>query len=72
MATEEKKQEEHPVLEKLEAVGQAIVGEIEKIGGVLTGDPLTQAEGDFNLSEGLSHLKESETPSDKKEEKPSK
>ena len=31
---------------------QFIVGEIETIGGVLTGDPLTQAEGEFNVEVG--------------------
>jgi len=31
---------------------QFIFGEIETIGGVLTGDPLTRAEGDFNVEVG--------------------
>jgi len=31
---------------------QFIVGELETIGGVLTGDPLTQAEGEFNVEVG--------------------
>ena len=31
---------------------QFIVGEMETIGGVLTGDPLTQAEGEFNVEVG--------------------
>ncbi|MFN6964276.1 MAG: hypothetical protein ACK4S4_10985 [Pyrinomonadaceae bacterium] len=31
---------------------QFIVGEIETIGGVLTGDPLTRAEGEFNVEVG--------------------
>lgn len=34
---------------------QFIVGEIETIGGVLTGDPLTQAEGEFNVEVGAVH-----------------
>lgn len=37
---------------KLSGFGQYIVGEIETIGGVLTGDPLTQAEGEFNVEVG--------------------
>jgi hypothetical protein len=37
---------------KLSGLGQFIVGEIETIGGVLTGDPLTQAEGEFNVEVG--------------------
>ena len=31
---------------------QAIIGEIEQVGGILTGDPLTQAEGEFNQEVG--------------------
>ncbi len=55
--TEEKKQhDDHSAKEKLEAVGQLIVGEIEKIGGILTGDPMTQAEGNYNLEAGTLHL----------------
>lgn len=37
---------------KLSGFSQYIVGEIESIGGVLTGDPLTQAEGEFNVEVG--------------------
>ena len=36
----------------LSGFSQFIVGEIETIGGVLTGDPLTQAEGEFNVEVG--------------------
>ncbi|MBA2494011.1 MAG: hypothetical protein H0V31_04870, partial [Acidobacteria bacterium] len=34
-----------------------IVGEIETIGGILTGDPITQAEGEFNVEVGTLHQK---------------
>jgi uncharacterized protein YjbJ (UPF0337 family) len=37
---------------KLSGFSQKIIGEIETIGGVLTGDPLTQAEGEFNVEVG--------------------
>ena len=37
---------------KLSGFSQFIVGELETIGGVLTGDPLTQAEGEFNVEVG--------------------
>ena len=37
---------------KLSGFTQFIVGELETIGGVLTGDPLTQAEGEFNVEVG--------------------
>ncbi|MBA3334156.1 MAG: hypothetical protein H0T08_00950 [Acidobacteria bacterium] len=43
--------------ENLESVGQIIVGEIETIGGILTGDPVTRAEGEFNLEVGKLHQK---------------
>lgn len=44
--------EEHGLLDKVSGLGQKIIGEIERIGGVLTGDPLTQAEGEFNVEVG--------------------
>ncbi len=41
--------------ENLKSVGQMIVGEIEAIGGILTGDPVTRAEGEFNVESGILH-----------------
>lgn len=41
--------------ENLESVGQKILGGIETIGGILTGDPLTRAEGEFNMEVGDLH-----------------
>ena len=38
--------------DKISGLGQKIIGEIETIGGVLTGDPNTQAEGEFNVEVG--------------------
>ena len=55
MTDDKKEDEKHPTKEKLEAVGQIILGEIEKIGGILTADPTTQAEGDYNLEAGNLH-----------------
>jgi uncharacterized protein YjbJ (UPF0337 family) len=40
------------IKEKISGLGQKIIGEIETIGGVLTGDPNTQAEGEFNVEVG--------------------
>ncbi len=37
---------------KLSGFGQKIIGEIETIGGILTADPNTQAEGEFNVEVG--------------------
>lgn len=45
--------DERPDLKgRLSGAAQFIIGEIETIGGVLTGDPLTQAEGEFNVEIG--------------------
>jgi hypothetical protein len=38
--------------EKISGFGQKVIGEIETIGGVLTADPTTQAEGEFNVEVG--------------------
>ena len=38
--------------ERVSGMGQVLIGELETIGGVLTGDPLTQAEGEFNVEVG--------------------
>ncbi len=43
---------EHALKDKISAVGQKIIGEVEMIGGVLTGDPNTVAEGEFNAEVG--------------------
>ena len=55
MTDENEKQKESSLGENLAAVGQIIVGQIETIGGVLTGDPVTRAEGDFNVEVGNLH-----------------
>lgn len=47
---------ENPTLEKIESVGQIIIGEIEKIGGVLTADPIAQAEADIVQDAGSRRL----------------
>ena len=38
--------------EKVSGFGQKVIGEIESFGGILTGDPNTQAEGEFNIEVG--------------------
>ncbi len=55
MTDENEEQKESSLGENLAAVGQIIVGQIETIGGVLTGDPVTRAEGDFNVEVGNLH-----------------
>jgi uncharacterized protein YjbJ (UPF0337 family) len=59
------KDNENGLKEKISGLGQKIIGEIETIGGVLTGDPNTQAEGEFNVEvgdirEGLEDANDSE------------
>ncbi len=46
------KSEDHGLLDRVSGLGQKIIGEIETIGGVLTGDPNTAAEGEFNVEVG--------------------
>ncbi len=38
--------------EKISGAGQAILGEIEQLAGVITADPLAQQEGKFNVEVG--------------------
>lgn len=49
---EPEEKEDHGLADKISGFGQKIIGEIETIGGVLTGDPITQAEGEFNVEVG--------------------
>lgn len=44
--------EHHGIKEHIGGVGQRIIGEIERIGGILTADPNTAAEGEFNVEVG--------------------
>lgn len=41
-----------PNQENISATGQIILGEIEKIGGILTANPTAQAEGEYNIEVG--------------------
>jgi len=42
----------HGILENISGLGQAIIGEIETLAGVINADPLAQAEGEFNVEVG--------------------
>ena len=55
MTDENEDKKENRLAENLSAVGQIIIGEIEKIGGILTADPTTQAEGEYNIGAGSLH-----------------
>jgi hypothetical protein len=50
--SENETDEEGGLKEKISGFGQKVIGEIETIGGVLTADPTTQAEGEFNVEVG--------------------
>ena len=50
--SEPEEKERHGLADKVSGLGQKIIGEIETIGGVLTGDPITQAEGEYNVEVG--------------------
>jgi len=60
--------DEHKLRDRVSGFGQKVIGEIESIGGILTGDPNLAAEGEFNVEVGtvLSELEESEEPEEAK------
>jgi len=64
--TDENK-EPNSAKENLKAVGQIIAGELETIGGILTGDPISQAEGELTVDAGTAHLESSEGLTDAEE-----
>ena len=55
MTDKNEEQTENHTVENIESVGQMIIGGIEQIGGILTGDPVTRAEGNFNVAVGSEH-----------------
>ena len=42
----------HSLKDNISGMGQKIIGEVQRIGGILTADPLTEAEGEFNVEVG--------------------
>lgn len=61
--------EQNSTKEKLEGVGQEILGELEIIGGILTADPIAQAEGEFNVEAGTLRRENSDALEDADESK---
>ena len=49
---DEQHEHDHPIADNITGLGQKIIGGIEEIGGILTGDPVTAAEGEFNVEVG--------------------
>ena len=43
---------ENSIADNISGVGQMIIGGIERIGGIITGDPTTRAEGIYNSLAG--------------------
>ena len=71
MTEDTKETEENPKIEKIESVGQIIMGELEKLGGILTADPVSQAEGELTEEAGSVHYDTAEALEDEDEkEKP--
>lgn len=71
--TEDKKNKENPTVEKLESVGQIIIGEMERVGGILTADPISQAEGELAEEAGevrYETAEEMEEDDEREENKP--
>lgn len=68
MTEEMKEHEENTTIEKLESVGQIIMGEMEKIGGILTGDPISQAEGELTEDAGSLRYETADAMEDAEEE----
>ena len=52
MNDKEKDEEKGGLAKNISGLGQKIIGEIETFGGILTGDPITQAEGEYNVEVG--------------------
>lgn len=52
MTEDIKETEKKTSVEKIESVGQIIIGEMEKLGGILTADPISQAEGELTEEAG--------------------
>jgi uncharacterized protein YjbJ (UPF0337 family) len=53
---------------KISGAAQVIIGEIEEIGGILTADPVTRAEGELNVEVGTVR-QEIESDLDEREDK---
>ena len=46
-------QQKDTLKEELSNIGKIIVGELESIGGTLTADPISRAQGDLIADEGI-------------------
>ncbi|MDQ4119976.1 MAG: hypothetical protein M3209_00730 [Acidobacteriota bacterium] len=51
---------EDETTETAESISQQILGGLEIVGGILTADPVTRSEGEFNIEAGAIHHEVSE------------
>jgi len=49
---ENENEAEKPKTPTVSGLGQKVLGEIEKLAGIVNADPLAQAEGEFNIEVG--------------------
>lgn len=49
---ENESESEKPKMPTVSGLGQKVLGEIEKLAGIVNADPLAQAEGEFNIEVG--------------------
>ena len=68
MTEETKDKKEKSTVEKLESVGQIIMGELQQIGGILTADPVSQAEGELTEEAGEAHYEAADALEDAEDE----
>ena len=72
MAEDTKNKDENTKVEKLESVGQIIMGEMERIGGILTADPVSQTEGMLTEDAGSVHYETADDMDDGEESEENK
>ncbi|MEQ1604239.1 MAG: hypothetical protein ABL999_05165 [Pyrinomonadaceae bacterium] len=63
-------EKKHGLKDSITGLGQAIIGEIETLAGVINADPLAQAEGEFNVEVGTIREGIEENLDEKSEENP--
>jgi hypothetical protein len=49
----ENEKEKSTLKEEVANIGKIIIGELESVGGTLTGDPISRAEGDLTADEAI-------------------
>ncbi len=60
----------HGLVESISGLGQKVIGEIEKLAGIVNADPLAQEEGEYNIEVGEIRKEIEETLENKGEEHP--